>query len=73
MVLIYLDLLRKNKPAVIFLDEINSALSWRSDNKNDATRRLKTEFLIQMQGVGNDDKDILVLRVTNIPWQLDLV
>ena len=26
-----------------------------------------------MQGVGNDDKDILVLRVTNIPWQLDLV
>ena len=65
------DLARKNKPAVIFLDEIDSVLSARSDNENDATRRLKTEFLIQMQGVGNDDKGILVLGATNIPWQLD--
>ena len=24
-----------------------------------------------MQGVGNDDKGILVLGATNIPWQLD--
>ena len=65
------DLARKNKPAVIFLDEIDSVLSARSDNENDATRRLKTEFLIQMQGVGNDDKGILVLGATNIPWGLD--
>ena len=65
------DLARKNRPAVIFLDEIDSVLSARSDNENDATRRLKTEFLIQMQGVGNDDKGILVLGATNIPWQLD--
>ena len=65
------DLARKNRPAVIFLDEIDSVLSARSDNENDATRRLKTEFLIQMQGVGNDDKGILVLGATNIPWGLD--
>ena len=37
-----------------------------SDNKNDASRRIKTEFLIQMQGVGNDDEGILVLQATNI-------
>ena len=65
------DLARKNRPAVIFLDEIDSVLSARSDNETDATRRLKTEFLIQMQGVGNDDKGILVLGATNIPWGLD--
>ena len=65
------DLARKNRPAVIFLDEIDSVLSARSDNENDATRRLKTEFLIQMQGVGNDDEGILVLGATNIPWGLD--
>ena len=53
---------------MIFLDEIDSSLSWRSDNKNDATCILKTEFLIQMQGIGNDDKSILVLRAINIPW-----
>ena len=65
------DLARKNKPAVIFLDEIDSVLGARSDNENDATRRVKTEFLIQMQGVGNDDEGILVLGATNIPWGLD--
>lgn len=65
------DLARKNKPAVIFLDEIDSVMGARSDSENDATRRLKTEFLIQMQGVGNDDEGILVLGATNIPWGLD--
>ena len=65
------DLARKNKPAVIFLDEIDSVLSARSDSENDATRRLKTEFLIQMQGVGKDDEGVLVLGATNIPWGLD--
>ena len=65
------DLARKNKPAIIFMDEIDSVLSARSENENDATRRLKTEFLIQMQGVGKDDEGILVLGATNIPWGLD--
>ena len=65
------ELARKNKPAVIFIDEIDSVLSARSEGENDATRRLKTEFLIQMQGVGKDDRGILVLGATNIPWGLD--
>ena len=65
------ELARKNKPAVIFIDEIDSVLSARTDGENEATRRLKTEFLIQMQGVGKDDKGILVLGATNIPWGLD--
>ena len=65
------DLARKSKPAVIFMDEIDSVMSARGEGDNDATRRLKTEFLIQMQGVGNDDDGILVLGATNIPWGLD--
>jgi len=65
------DIARKNKPAIIFLDEIDSVMSARSENENDATRRLKTQFLIEMQGVGKDDEGILVLGATNIPWALD--
>jgi len=65
------DLARKTKPSVIFIDEIDSLMSARTDGENEATRRIKTEFLVQMQGVGKDDDGILVLGATNIPWDLD--
>ena len=65
------DLARQKKPAIIFIDEIDSVMSARSEGENDATRRLKTEFLIQMQGVGNQDDGILVLGATSVPWDLD--
>lgn len=65
------EMARDQKPSIIFIDEIDSLCSTRSDNENDATRRIKTEFLVQMQGVGNDNDGILVLGATNIPWVLD--
>jgi hypothetical protein len=30
-----------------------------------------TEFLIQMDGVGSDNENLLVLGATNLPWTLD--
>lgn len=65
------EMARANKPAIIFIDEVDSLCSSRSDSENDATRRIKTEFLVQMQGVGVDNDGILVLGATNIPWGLD--
>ncbi len=62
---------RGKRPAIIFIDEVDSLCSARSDSENDATRRIKTEFLVQMQGVGVDNDGILVLGATNIPWGLD--
>ncbi|XP_055384593.1 vacuolar protein sorting-associated protein 4 [Condylostylus longicornis] len=65
------DLARQHKPSIIFIDEVDSMCSARSDNENDSVRRIKTEFLVQMQGVGHDNDGILVLGATNIPWVLD--
>ncbi|GAU93715.1 hypothetical protein RvY_05611 [Ramazzottius varieornatus] len=65
------DLARAKKPAIIFIDEIDSLCSTRSDNESESARRIKTEFLVQMQGVGNNTEGVLVLGATNIPWVLD--
>ncbi|KAI9146575.1 P-loop containing nucleoside triphosphate hydrolase protein [Paraphysoderma sedebokerense] len=65
------QLARENKPAIIFIDEIDSLCGARGEGGSEASRRIKTEFSVQMNGVGNDMDQILVLGATNIPWQLD--
>jgi len=65
------EMARDNKPSIIFIDEIDSLCSARSDTESESARRIKTEFLVQMNGVGNDMDGILVLAATNIPWNLD--
>jgi vacuolar protein-sorting-associated protein 4 len=65
------EMARESKPSIIFIDEIDSLASTRSDGDNESTRRIKTEFLVQMQGVGNNSSGVLVLSATNLPWGLD--
>merc|ERR1712088_947190 len=65
------EMAREHKPSIIFIDEVDSLCGSRSDNESESARRIKTEFLVQMQGVGNDNDGILVLGATNIPWALD--
>eukprot|EP00842_Homolaphlyctis_polyrhiza_P004277 jgi/Hompol1/4850/HPOL_001650-RA len=65
------QLARDNKPSIVFIDEVDSLCGSRGDGESEASRRIKTEFLVQMQGVGNDQNGVLVLGATNIPWQID--
>mmetsp|Transcript_26061 Transcript_26061/g.46264 ORF Transcript_26061/g.46264 Transcript_26061/m.46264 type:complete len:397 (-) Transcript_26061:1401-2591(-) len=63
---------RRRQPSVIFIDEVDSILTERSEGQNDASRRLQTEILIQMDGVSNSaDEKVVVIGATNRPQELD--
>ena len=73
-------------PSTIFIDEIDSLCSKRGDgDEGEASRRVKAEILVQMDGITNNDnnnnnnnnnnnslpKIITVIGATNRPWDLD--
>uniref|UniRef100_A0AC35G346 AAA+ ATPase domain-containing protein n=1 Tax=Panagrolaimus sp. PS1159 TaxID=55785 RepID=A0AC35G346_9BILA len=57
------EIARLKLPSIIFIDEIDALLSARKDGDHESSRRVKTEFLIQMDGIAtNSDERLLVLE-----------
>jgi len=63
---------RVHQPSVVFIDEIDSLLSARSDSEHESSRRIKTEFLVQLDGCSTvGEERILIVGATNRPQDLD--
>jgi katanin p60 ATPase-containing subunit A1 len=72
LVRILFELARYHAPSTVFLDEIDSVMSKRgTGGEHEASRRMKTELLIQMDGLARSDDLVFVLAASNIPWSLD--
>lgn len=63
---------RVKQPSVIFIDEIDSILTKRGENEHESNRRLKTQFLIALEGADSRSDDrVLFIGATNLPQELD--
>ena len=69
------ELARFHAPSTIFLDELESIMSQRGSSggvsEHEGSRRMKTELLIQMDGLAKSDDLVFVLAASNLPWELD--
>eukprot|EP00811_Abedinium_folium_P001358 NODE_11240_length_1299_cov_6.814846.p1 GENE.NODE_11240_length_1299_cov_6.814846~~NODE_11240_length_1299_cov_6.814846.p1 ORF type:complete len:317 (-),score=104.43 NODE_11240_length_1299_cov_6.814846:183-1133(-) len=74
LIRVLFDLARHHQPSTIFIDELDSIMSARGGNESEheGSRRMKTELLVQMDGLlRNGDDQVFLLAASNLPWDLD--
>jgi len=64
------DVARKKQPSIIFIDEVDSIATSR-DDEDTKQKGSQNELIVQMDGVGKDNKGVLMIGATNLPWLLD--
>ncbi|KAM9425774.1 katanin p60 ATPase-containing subunit A-like 2 [Pholidichthys leucotaenia] len=74
LVRVLFELARYHAPSTIFLDELDSVMGQRGagmGGEHEGSRRMKTELLVQMDGLVQSDDLVFVLAASNLPWELD--
>ncbi|MER5317748.1 ATP-binding protein [Streptosporangium roseum] len=67
------EMARRNRPCVLFFDEVDALAARRSDMRQAHTRQLVNQFLAELDGVDESaNEGVLVLAATNAPWYVDV-
>lgn len=62
---------RRNKPCVLFFDEVDALAASRADMRTSGGRHLINQFLAELDGMQSSNEGVLVLAATNAPWHVD--
>lgn len=62
---------RRNRPCVLFFDEVDALGASRADMRHSGGRHLINQFLAELDGVDSSNEGLLILAATNAPWHLD--
>lgn len=67
------DSATERAPSIVFMDEIDSLAQSRDNENSDASRKVLTSLLQEMDGLKNkkSKKLLLTIGATNRPWDLD--
>ena len=66
------ELAIEEAPSIIIIDEMDSLGRTRTGNESETERRIKTEFLKQMDKIKRITEKVSVFATTNMPWELDI-
>jgi SpoVK/Ycf46/Vps4 family AAA+-type ATPase len=62
---------RAHRPAIVFIDELDALCKRRDQLRHSATASTVNTFLAELDGLGADNEQLLVLGATNVPWDID--
>jgi transitional endoplasmic reticulum ATPase len=65
------DQARRNKPAVLFFDEVEALGGKRQYSREATSAKLVSQFLAELDGFAQDNDGVLILAATNVPWAVD--
>lgn len=78
IVRVLFTLARTYAPSIIFFDEADALMGIRASyggggehQEHEGSRRLKTELLVEMDGINTSNDHVFVLAATNLPWEID--
>lgn len=62
---------RRAAPCVVFIDELDALAFARRKQAGTSMRGLVDQMLQELDSIGSENRDLLVLSATNAPWDVD--